>query len=106
MTEYRRELRTFDTSTLTASYQDIGAPLPFSVSNVSITNTSTVGVLITDGKSDQDIEVPGGGTLSIGEGLSPNAGTSVRAVFTGLTQLGVKRVTAAAAGKLIINMFG
>jgi len=106
MTEYRRELRTFDTSLLTASYQDIGDIILFPITNVSIVNTSTVGIFLTDGKSDQDIEVPGGGSLSIGEGLSANATTSVRAVFTGRTQLAVKQVTGAAAGKLIINMFG
>jgi len=106
MAQYKRALRTLDTATLTANFQDIGAVIDFPVSKVAITNTSAVGVLITDGSTEDDIEVPGGGTLSIGEGLANNNGTSTKLTFTANTQLQTKWVTAAGAGKLIINALG
>ena len=106
MSVYKRALRTFDTSTLTANFQNLGAVVDFPVSKVSITNTSTIGVLITDGTTEDDIEVPAGGTLSIGEGLSQDRGTSTKYVFAANTQLQVKQVTGAAAGRLVLNCLG
>lgn len=106
MALYKRALRTFDTSTLSASYQDVGAVIDFPVSKIAITNTSSVGVLLTDGSGEDDFEIPGGGTLSIGEGLSQDKGTSTKYVFSANTQLQAKQVTASGAGKLIINALG
>lgn len=106
MSVYKRALRTFDTGSLTANFQDVGAVIDFPVSKVAITNTSSVGVYITDGSSEDDIEVPGGGTISIGEGLSQDRGTSTKYIFSANTQLQVKQVTASGAGKLVINALG
>lgn len=106
MSVYKRALRTFDTSSLSGTPQNIGAVIDFPVSKVAIINTSTVGVLISDGTDEDDIEVPGGGTLSIGEGLSQNRGTETKYVFSANTQLKIEQVTASAAGKVIINALG
>jgi|GEM_PF-2764318 len=106
MAVYKRALRTFDTASLSASFQNIGASVGFPVKKVSIVNTASVGVLITDQSSQDDIEVPGGGTLSVGEGLSNENGTSTGVIFPANVQLQVKQVTASGAGKLIINCFG
>src|SRR5690554_454376 len=103
---YRRALRTFDTSTLTGSPQNLGAIIPFPVSKVSIVNTSTVGVIITDGSSNDGIEVPGGSTLSIGEGLNNTSNISTKFIFPDNVQLQIEQVTGSASGKLIINAFG
>lgn len=106
MSVYKRALRTFDTSTLSGTAQNIGAVIDFPVSKVAITNTSSVGVLISDGSSEDDIEVPGGGTVSIGEGLSQDKGTSTKYIFSANTQLQATQVTTSGAGKLIINALG
>ena len=106
MSLYKRALRTFDTASLSGTKQNVGASIDFAVSKVSITNTSTVGVLISDGTTEDNIEIPGGGTLSIGEGIANNNSTSTKLVFPAGVQLQVEQVTAAAAGKLIINALG
>jgi len=106
MSVYKRALRTFDTATLTANYQDVGAVIDFPVSKIAITNTSSVGVLITDGSDQDDIEVPGGGTISVGEGLSQDKGTSTKYIYSANTLLKVKQVTASGVGKLVINALG
>lgn len=103
---YRRALRTFDTASLTGSFQNVGAVIPFPTSNVAIYNTSTVGVLITDGSGENNLEIPGGGTLSIGPSTDSTGGGTQNFVFAASTQLQVMQVTAAAAGRLIINCLG
>lgn len=106
MSVFKRALRTFDTASLSASYQNVGAAVGFPVLKVSITNTSTVGVLVNDGSGEDDIELWAGGTLTLSEGLSQSPGMSTKYVFSNNTQLRVKQVTGSAAGKLIINCFG
>lgn len=106
MSQYKRALRTFDTASLTANFQNIGSVIPFPVSKISFVNTSTVAILITDGKDEEDIELAPGSTLSIGEGLYQEQNLSTKYIFVKNTQLQVKQVTAAGAGKLIINALG
>lgn len=106
MSQYKRALRTFDTSTLSGTPQNIGAVIAFPVSKVAITNTSSVGVLISDGSGEDDIEIPGGGTLSIGEGLANNNGTSTKYIFQANVQLKAEQVSTSGAGKLIVNALG
>ena len=105
MSQYKRALRTFDTASLTADFQNIGSVIPFPVSKISFVNTSTVAVLITDGKGEEDIELAPGSTFSVGEGLFQE-NVNTKYVFVKNTQLQVKQVTGAGAGKLTINALG
>lgn len=106
MSLYKRALRTFDTATLTASFQDIGAQVGFPVSKMAIFNPSNVDILITDQLSEDDIEVPAGGTLSLGEGLSNDNGTSTKFVFPANVQLQIKQVTGVGTGIIVMQLFG
>ncbi len=106
MSVYKRALRTFDASSLTGAFQDIGAQITFAVSKVAFTNTSDVDVFITDNSSQDDFRIPSGGTLSLGEGLSNNIKISTIIVFADNTTLQIKQVTAAGTGNIIIHLFG
>lgn len=103
----KRALRTFDVSTITANFQNVGSVVDFPSLQGAFINTSTVDVLITDGSSEDDIRVPAGGTFNLtaapktqGDDLETNY------LFRGNLQLQAKQVTGAAAGTLIIMLFG
>lgn len=107
MAKLRRALRTFDTSTLTGSFQDMGSSIPFPVSKAALINPSDVDVLITDMSTEEDIRVPANSTVNIGEGISSYGQmASTGIVFTANTQLQVKQVTGAGTGTLVFNLFG
>jgi hypothetical protein len=105
MAKYRRALRTFDLSGLTGSPQNVGASIDFAVTQASITNPSTVEILISDGSAEDDIRVPAGATINISRQPGENA-NSARDLFDAGSQLQVTQVTAAGTGTLVINAMG
>lgn len=107
MAKLKRALRTFDSASLTANFQNIGAVVDFAVSKAAIINTSDVDVLITDQSTDDDIRVPANSTVNVGEGISSyGQQRSTGIVFHANTQLQIKQVTAAGTGTIVINLFG
>lgn len=107
MAVMKRALRTFDTSTLTANFQDLGAVIPFAVSKGALINPSDVDVLITDGSDQDDIRVPANGTVNVGELVSSyGQQRSTGVLFPANTQLQIKQVTAAGTGTVILNLLG
>jgi len=105
MSQYKRWKGKFDASSLTGTFQDIGDTIDFPSLKMTVTNTSDVGVLITDGSEEDDFEIPGGGSLSIGE-VTGDITSRNKYVFTANTQLKVKQVTASGTGNIIIHCFG
>ena len=102
MAMFERTLRTFDSASLTANYQDVGAVLEFAVKKASIINASTVAVLINnDTNADDDIRLPIGATLSISSDNEENNG-----IFNKGSQILIKQVTGAGTGSIIFNLFG
>jgi len=106
MSIYKRALREFDASALTGAYQDIGNIIEFPVQKVAFTNTSDVDVYITDQTTNEDFRIPAGGTLSIGEGLFNNNGSSTKFIFSANTTLKIKQATASGTGNIIIHLLG
>ena len=102
----RRALRTFDTSGLTANFQDVGAVISFPAWRAIFINPSDVDVLITDQSSEEDIRVPSLGTVNISELSFANSNKRDLPLFQGNTQLQVKQVTGAGTGTLIIILLG
>jgi hypothetical protein len=103
----KRALRTFDTSTLTANFQNVGAEVDFASLQATFVNTSSVDILVTDGSSEDDIRVPAGGTFNITAATRTTGDDQeTNYVFRGNVQLQAKQVTAAAAGTLTIMLFG
>jgi len=107
MTRLKRALRTFDAASLTASFQDIGAVIPFSTLSGALINTSDVDVLITDGSTQDDIRVPANGTVNVSEIISGfGQQRSSKPLFEANVQLQIKQVTASGTGTIILNLFG
>jgi len=98
--------RSFDATSLTASYQDVGAVMASPVYGFAIYNTSDVDVQVSfdDGTSDGPI-VPAGGVFEYSRlNQVPNSELASFMIPTG-TQIQVKQVTGAGAdGDLIINI--
>lgn len=105
MSVYKRALRTFDSASLTGAFQNVGTQVPFSTLALSITNTSDVDVLITDGSNEDDLRVAAGGTLSLGVG-NTNGQRDSLVPFAGNVQLQIKQVTAAGTGDIVVMCFG
>lgn len=104
---YRRALRTFDSASLTASFQNIGSTIPFVTSTLSVINTSNVDVLITDGSSQEDIRVPANSTLNISESMISDGNNDINSiVFADNVQLQIKQVTTEGTGTIILNLLG
>ena len=108
MSKLYRALRTFDTASLTGSYQDIGAVVPFVVTKAIFINDSDVHVLITDGSSQEDLQIPDGQQVKIEEGHNAT-GTRRNTddcVFLKNTQLQIKQFTGAGTGYIVILLLG
>lgn len=103
----KRALRTFDSSSLTGSFQNVGAVIPFATTKAALINTSNVNVYITDGSSEENIEIPANGTVNIGEGIDIKSGRSqTHVIFLNNSQLQIKQVTGSGTGKIILNLLG
>jgi hypothetical protein len=96
----------FDSASLTGTFQDLGAVVDFPVLKISIVNSSDVACLITDGSSEDDIEVPSSSTLNVGEGIVNPQGSSLKYIFSANTQLQIKQKTAAGTGNITVMIFG
>lgn len=97
------EVREFDTSTLTGSFQSIGTPLSEAARFVQIFNTSSVSVYI--GKSGATIcRLPAQSSLFLPSYPRHNTLNEGAFVFPAKTQLQAKQVTGAAAGAIIVNI--
>lgn len=66
----KRQVRTIDGSTLTTSYQNLGAVTTIAGYKTALVNASTADVEIIDGTTSDAYYLPASSTLSIGEGLS------------------------------------
>lgn len=98
--------RTFDATTLSASYQDVGAVMGSSVYGFMMYNTSDVDVQISfdDGTSDGPI-IPAGGSFSDDRNPWDGRTEDGRFCIAEGAQIQVKQVTGAATyGDLIVNI--
>lgn len=102
----KRALRTFDTSGLTANFQDVGAVISFPTWRAIIINPSDVGIILTDQTSEEDIQVPSLSTVNISELSFANSLKDDLPLFQGNTQLQIKQVTGAGTGTVIIMLLG
>jgi hypothetical protein len=65
-----RNVRTFAGSSMTTSFQTVGAVTTIVGYKIAILNGTTTDVVITDGSSQDNWYVPAGLTYNIGEGIS------------------------------------
>lgn len=98
--------RTFDATSLTGSYQDVGAVIGSAVLGFTAYNTSDVDMQISldNGASNGPI-IPSSGTLNVSRFPQvPNINNGIYVIKEG-AQIQVKQVTAAGTGgDLIINI--
>lgn len=108
MARLYRALRTFDTASLTGSFQNLGAVVPFVVTKAIFMNDSDVHVLITDGSNQEDIQISDGKVIEIEEGHNAT-GTRRNTddcIFLKNTQLQIKQFTGAGTGYIIVLLLG
>lgn len=65
-----RQVRTLGGSSLTTSFQNIGAVVTIAAYKITFVNATTTDVVISDGSTSDNYYIPAGSTLSIGEGLA------------------------------------
>lgn len=95
------EIKSFDATSLTGSYQNLGSVLSDEAVGYTIYNTSDVDVYISRDASTNEIYLPASGTFSA------SSGQSDRSMFMlgKNVQLSVKQVTGAgASGDIIANI--
>ena len=102
---YRFELKEFDTSTLSGTFQNFGTALLTAAKYAEFINTSTVDAYITIDGTNNSFRVPAGKTVPVPSYPQHNANNDGSFVFKKGTQLKVKQVTAGAAGALIAHIF-
>lgn len=102
---YSFELKEFDTSTLSGTFQNLGTVLLKAARYAQIFNTSTVDVYITADGTNNTFRVPAAGNLPIPSYPQHNANNDGCFVLKKGTQLKVKQVTAGAAGAVIVHIF-
>lgn len=66
----KRQVRTIAGSSLTTSYQGVGAVVTIAAYKLAIVNNTTTDVNVLDGTTNDAYYIPAGSALSIGEGLS------------------------------------
>lgn len=66
----KRQVRTIAGSSLTTSYQAVGAIVTIAAYKIAIVNATTTDVTVLDGTTNDAYYIPAGSTLSIGEGVS------------------------------------
>ncbi len=97
--------RSFDSASLTASYQDVGAVMASPVLGYIIYNDSTVAVQISfnDGSTDGPI-IPAGGSFSDNRYVQYNNYSNAYYVLPTGAQIQIKQVTAAGTGSVYVNI--
>jgi hypothetical protein len=96
------EYKTFDATSLSGSYQNLGSVATNPVRKLALWNTSDVDCIIsTDGTTDE-FYLPAGGTLFVDEWRSNANNSQASYVLRDGTQLEVKQVTGAGASGNII----
>jgi hypothetical protein len=106
MAEFTRfELKEFDTSTLSGTFQNLGSALAHAAKYAQFFNTSTVDVYVTVDGTNNAFRVPANSNLPVPSYPQHNANNDGAFVFKKGTQLKVKQVSAAAAGAFIAHIF-
>lgn len=104
----KRQVRTIAGSSLTTSFQNVGALVTIAGYKISIVNNTTTDVNISDGTSSDAFYIPASSTLSIGEGITGGPQQlDKQASIPSQTQYQAKLVSGAAGtGTLIITVLG
>ena len=99
-------VRTFDLTSLTASYQNVGSTTSAPVRKLNMFNEGDVAITVSlDGGTTDSIRLPANGTITYDEYNPPGKGESAVFVMPSSAQIQVKQVTgAAASGNLIVNI--
>lgn len=106
MAEFLRyELKEFDASTLSGTFQNFGAVLSNAAKYAEFINTSTVDAYITVDGTNNAFRIPAGKAVSVPSYPQHNTKNDGSFVFQKGIQLKVKQVTAAAAGAIIAHIF-
>jgi len=103
-----REVKVFDSASLTALAQNFGTETDIPTYKVAFVNASNRDVLIADGSGMDDFYLPAGSTLNVGEGLAQSAmNLNIKAEFPNQTQFTITGVTGVAGtGKVVATIFG
>lgn len=103
-----RQVRTIAGSTLTTSFQNVGAVVTIPGRLVAIVNSTTTDVIVTDGSASDPWYLPANSTINAGETTtsSPNQ-TDSALIAVAQTQYQAKLPTGAAGtGTLVITTLG
>jgi hypothetical protein len=103
-----RNVRTIAGSSLTTSYQNVGAVLTIAGMKIAIVNATTTDVLVTDGTTADAWYVPAGSTICVGEGFKPfSVKDQILYSVEDQTQLQAKLASGSAGtGTLVITVIG
>lgn len=101
----RDPCRTFDSASLTGSYQDVGAVMASPVIGMVIYNTSDVAIQLSfdDGTTSGPI-IPSGATWSESAYSQANGVKTGDVIIKSGAQIQVKQVTAAGTGSIYVNI--
>lgn len=104
----KRQVRTIAGSTLTTSYQAVGALVTIAAYKIAIVNATTTDVNVQDQTTNDAYYIPAGSTLTVGEGLTAyGQDEDTKASEPSQTTYMAKLVTGAAGtGTLVITIFG
>lgn len=103
--EFDYEVRTFDTSSLSGSFQNMGAALSNPVVIMSISNPSDVGVIISKDGTTTNWQIPSLGTLTLdSRDIQEARGGPTRYLLNKGTQLEIKQVTGSGTGTVVVNL--
>lgn len=103
-----RQVRTIAASTLTTSLQNVGAIITIAAYKITIVNTSTTDIQISDGSTSDNYYIPAGTTLSVGEGITGGPQQEEKQASTkSQTQFQIKLPSGAAGtGIVVITVLG
>lgn len=99
------ELKEFDSSTLTANYQNLGSPLSTAAKSAYIINNSDVDVYISVDGVTNTFKVPSGYSLPILQFYQHNAQSEGSYAFRKKTQFTIKQVTGVGTGDIIVQIY-
>lgn len=99
------ETRKFDSASLTGSYQNLGAVTTNPTISISMFNGSDVAVLISKDGTNDDWEIPAGGTQTFdSRDVHDNFGDMSKYILPKGAQLEIKQVSGAGTGNIIVNL--
>lgn len=104
----KRQVRTLAGSSMTTSYQAVGALVTIAAYKLSIVNATTTDLNIEDGTSNDAFYIPAGSTISIGEGITggPQQEEKMAVVPAQTTYQAKLPSGSAGSGTLIITVEG